>query len=176
MFTWKKRIHTHLMYERLDRTIAQNDWTNIYPNAIELHEVFTCSDHCPIVMTTNMNQRTTKAFPFCFQNFWCKFQSANLLVKNTWKMVQNGTNLYKLVRKLKIVKFELKDRAKKSIGNPYDELSKNAQKLAYVEERLMVNPNSYRFNSWLNRLLKQREKLLLFNQKYWGKLARREWR
>jgi len=74
-------------------------------------------------------------------------------------MVQNGTNLYKLVRKLKIVKFELKDRAKKSIGNPYDELSKNAQKLAYVEERLMVNPNSYRFNSWLNRLLKQREKL-----------------
>jgi len=27
----------------------------------------------------------------------------------------------------------------------------------------------------LNRLLKQREKLLLFNQKYWGKLARKEW-
>jgi len=72
-FTWKKRIHTHLVYERLDRTLARNDWANIYPNAIELHEIFTCSDHCPIVMTTSMNHRSTKAFPFRFQNFWCKF-------------------------------------------------------------------------------------------------------
>jgi len=79
-----------------------------------------------------------------------------------------------LVRKLKSVKIELKDWEKKYIGNPYDKLSKNAQKLAYVEERLTANPDSYRLNSWLNRLLKQREKLLLFIQKYWGKLARRE--
>ena len=83
IFTWKKRIHTHLVYERLDRTLARNDWTNIYLNAIELHEVFTCLDHYPIIMTTNMHQRTTKAFPLRFQNFWCKFQSANLLVSNT---------------------------------------------------------------------------------------------
>jgi len=64
------------------------------------------------------------------------------------------------------VKLELKDWAKKHMGNSDDKLSKNAQKLGYVEERLMANPQSYRFNFWLIHLLKQREKLLLFNQKY----------
>jgi len=44
-----------------------------------------------------------------------------------------------------------------------------------MEGRLITNPNSYRFNSWMQRLLKQREKMMLFNQKYWGKLARKEW-
>ena len=33
MFTWKKRIHTHLIYERLDRSIARKDWSSIHPNA-----------------------------------------------------------------------------------------------------------------------------------------------
>lgn len=44
-----------------------------------------------------------------------------------------------------------------------------------MEERLIAHPNSHRFNSWMQRLLKQREKMMLFNQKYWGKLARKEW-
>ena len=83
IFTWKKRIHAHIVYERLDRTITRNDWASIYPNALETHEVFTCLDHCPIVMTTQMHQQVPKAFPIRFQNFWCKFQSANLLVSKT---------------------------------------------------------------------------------------------
>ena len=39
----------------------------------------------------------------------------------------------------------------------------------------MLQPNNYRLNDWLNRLLCQREKLLLFNQKYWGSYRRKEW-
>jgi len=37
IFTWKKRVHTHLVYKRLDRKIVKNDWGNLYPNAYELH-------------------------------------------------------------------------------------------------------------------------------------------
>jgi len=87
----------------------------------------------------------------------------------------SGTNMHTLTRKLKNVKWQLKEWAKHHIGNLYDKLSRNAQKLEYVEERLVANPYRYRFNSWLNRLLKQWEKLLLFNRKYWGKLAQKEW-
>ena len=59
---------------------------------------------------------------------------------------------------------------KKHIGNAYDKLAKNALKnIDYVEERLLSNPTSHKFNSWMQRLLKQREKLLLFNKKYWGR-------
>ena len=34
-FTWKKKIHTHVVYERLNRAIVRNDWLNLYPAAIK---------------------------------------------------------------------------------------------------------------------------------------------
>jgi len=49
------------------------------------------------------------------------------------------------------------------------------QKIGLVEEKLVNQLDSLRLNSWLNRLLKHRKKLLLFNQKYWGNLKRKEW-
>ena len=52
LFTWKKRIHTHLIYERLNRSIARNDWMTRYPDTFEIHGSFTCSDHCPIILST----------------------------------------------------------------------------------------------------------------------------
>jgi len=54
LFTWRRRIHTNLIYERLDRAIARKDWLNIYPQAFELHGNFTCSDHCPIILSTTI--------------------------------------------------------------------------------------------------------------------------
>ena len=52
---------------------------------------------------------------------------------------------------------------------------KNTTKLRAVESKIIANPQSHRFNAWHYRLLKQREKLLLFNKRYWGSLARKKW-
>jgi len=81
--------------------------------------------------------------------------------------------MFRIICKLKNVKCEVKDWSKKHSGNAYDKLAKNAQKIDYVEERLLSNPEGHGFNSWMQCLLKQREKLL-FNQKYWGKMAPKE--
>jgi len=83
--------------------------------------------------------------------------------------------MFRIMRKLKSVKYEVKDWPKKHIGNAHDKLAKTAQKIDFVEQRLLSNPNSHIFNSWMQHLLKQREKLLLFNQKYWDKMAQKEW-
>jgi len=154
------------MYERLDTSNARNKWANTYPNAKKMHKVFTCSDHCPIIVPTHSQHLPVKAFPFHIQNFWCEFQNVKSIISKIWKLPHKGTNMYKIMRKLKLVKLKFKDQSKKHIGNVHDKLSKNAQKIKYVEERFLSNPDSYRFNSWMHRLPKQREKLLLFNQKY----------
>jgi len=79
------------------------------------------------------------------------------------------------VKKLKAVKNELKSWAKSTFRHVQEKLQQNLDKINYVEAKLINNPASYRLNNWFNRLVKQREKLLLFNQKYWGRLARKEW-
>ena len=56
-----------------------------------------------------------------------------------------------------------------------NQVEKNTAKLQFVESKIIVNPQSQRFNAWHFRLLKQRENLLLFNKRYWGKLGRKKW-
>ena len=70
-----------------------------------------------------------------------------MIVEKTWKSTQRGINMYKLMTKLKSVKFEVKDWSKMHIGNAYDKLSINAQKIDYVEQTLLSSTDSYRFNS-----------------------------
>jgi len=68
---------------------------------------------------------------------------------------------------------EIKEWSNGHFGNIHDKITKNDLKLKYVEERLLDNPNSFQFNSWMECLLKQRTKLMFFNQKYWGKFSRK---
>ena len=52
-FTWEKRIHGHLIYERLDRAIGRSNWSTLYPNADASHRPFTCSNHCHVLLYTS---------------------------------------------------------------------------------------------------------------------------
>jgi len=56
-----------------------------------------------------------------------------------------------------------------------NQVEKNTAKLQFVESKIIANPQSQWFNTWHFQLLKQREKLLLFNKRYWGKLGRKKW-
>jgi len=80
IFTWKKQLHNHLIYERLDIFIARNDWAILYPNVVEIQEVFTCFNHCPIIVAMHLQHFSTKTFPIRFQNFWCKVQNVKLVI------------------------------------------------------------------------------------------------
>ena len=104
-----------------------------------------------------------------------QYQDTHSLVKKNWRMGVRGTPMYRLTQRLKKVKLDLKSRSKATFGNFKTKLERNTDKLLYVEEKLIQSPNSARLNNWHYRLIKQREKMHIFNQKYWGKMARKEW-
>ena len=174
-FTWKRRSQNHLIYERLDRAIARIDWGQIYPEAYLTHGCFSCSDHYPILLSTRVGVEQRKASPFRYQNFWAQYQKSTELIRKAWRRPVTGTRMFQMVKKLRAVKFDLRIWAKQHFGNFHLKTTNNEEKIRYVESRLVRNPTSFRLNSWLVRLLKQREKLLLFNQKYWGKFRRKAW-
>jgi len=174
IFTWKKRIHTHLIYEQLDKAIGRNDWVNMYLDSFVTHESFSCSDHCPIILSDSTPSLQRKKFSCRFQNYWCQFYQLDPIIRKQWSIQPQGTKMFILTQKLKHTKQHLKEWSRKFLGNNHQRLSLNAQKIQMVEEKLINQPDSHRLNSWMNRLLVQREKLLLFNQKYWGNLKRKE--
>jgi len=127
-----------------------------------------------LLNTDNPIQRR-KSFPFRFQNAWCQYSQVNTIVEKQWSTHIQGTRMFKLTHKLTNTKHQLKKWMHNYLGNVQQNLQSNLQKIGLVEEKLLHQPDSLRLNSWLNYLLKQREKLLLFNQKYWGNLRRKEW-
>jgi len=83
--------------------------------------------------------------------------------------------MFKLAQKLKRTKHHIKHWARSFLANNHQKLLLNAQKIERIETLLSNQPNSPRLNDWLHRMLRQREKLLLYNQKYWGTFRRKEW-
>jgi len=96
-------------------------------------------------------------------------------VGNQWKIQVQGTKMFKLSQKLKKNQHHIKIWARNLMGNNQHKLILNSHKIEQIEEKLSNQPHNFRLNAWLHRMLRQREKLLLFNQKYWGKLRRKEW-
>jgi len=74
-----------------------------------------------------------------------------------------GTSMYQLVQKLKKTKLDLKSWSKRTFGY---KLERNTEQLLHVETKLVHKPNSAQLNNWHYRLVKQWEKMHLFNQKY----------
>jgi len=146
----------------------------MYPDAFELHGSFTCSDHCLIILCTSILPERHKALPFRYQNLWSTYHQANAIIKKNWNVKVSDTKMFQLTTKLKFVKHELKSWARNHFGNFHDKVTANENKIEYVEGKLLINPLCFRFRSWMSRLLKQREKLLLFNQKYWSNLNQKE--
>ena len=68
-------------------------------------------------------------------------------------------------------KLYLKTQSKRKFGNFSQKLESNADKLLHNEQKLVSQPNSAHLNYEHYRLIKQHEKMHLFTQKYWGKMA-----
>ena len=174
-FSWKQRFQGTWIYERLDRGLARRDFHTLYPNCRIHHGSFTFSDHCPIILNTDPQTPSRKPCPFRFQNFWKHYPQVQHLVKNTWRLPVPGTHMFRFMSRLKSLKLQLKPWAKSTFGYMQNKIQSNMDKIDYVENKLIESPMNYRLNEWMNRLLKQREKLLLFNQKYWGRFNRKAW-
>ena len=106
----------------------------------------------------------TKEFTVSVQNYWCQFRQLDPIVGTNWQPQDQGTKMFKLTQKLKRTKYQIKNWARRFLGNNHHKLVLNAQKIDHLENLLANQPNSPRLNSWLRRILRQREKLLMYNQ------------
>ncbi|KAJ8435753.1 hypothetical protein Cgig2_003175 [Carnegiea gigantea] len=167
MFTWKKFPRGQLIYKKLNRVIFREDCAHLFPNYVITNGPFACSDHLFVLLNTEPAHQPRKGTNFKYQHSWAQYQDTHNIVKKNWKMGGRRTPMYR-------IKLDLKCWSKNTFENFESKLERNADKLLHVEKNVVQNPNIARLNNWHHRLIKQREKMYLFNQKYWGKLARKE--
>lgn len=166
-FTWrKKKSGLNNILERLDRGIASLSWIAIFPQAKMNHTIFTSSDHCQLILNY-LPTTTNKAPPFIFEKMWCLRKNYDVLVKKTWCSQFEGSHMFRLVKKCKLLKEKSKEWNKFQFGNEFRQLRKVDERLKTIQEHLIVNPLNHSLSTKQDLLLCKRDSLLNFSSEYW---------
>jgi len=87
-FTWQGNRHGHVIWERLDRGVANYDWMAKFPTTIVRHLNCVASDHRPILLLLDLNDEMArwKRKPFCFKEMWLVDRGCGDTIKKGWAM------------------------------------------------------------------------------------------
>ena len=130
-FTWNnKRMSQHQVATRLDRFLVSE---SIFMQGLTLD----CnilpwggSDHWPVQLEAGF-QTTPKKRPFKFEKFWMEHPTFKERIKQWWREEQpeQGTRMFKLYKKLKHIKYRLKEWNKDTFGNINQEKNNIEEKM-----------------------------------------------
>lgn len=83
-FTWtNRRNHNQLIFERLDRFLANPARLNFFYKALVHHLPKTFSDHCPLVLDTNPSQLNCKK-SLQIEPMWLSHPRFAGVIHNSW--------------------------------------------------------------------------------------------
>lgn len=83
-YTWtNKRFSSNLVFERLDRCLANDEWCGVFPNTNVFNLPIMFGDHAPILVSTESQFRRPKHH-FKFENWWTMEDDFQDIAKNAW--------------------------------------------------------------------------------------------
>ena len=172
-FTWHSRRYGHLIWERLDRGVANYDWLAKFPAASVRHLHYFSSDHRPIKLVFDPNSESQRWFrrPFHVKEIWLADRGCSDTVLRAWEIQQEGTPMFKVSKKLKKCKKMLKSWSKDHFGNVKRQIAKTKESLWKAEEEAAKGGN---YGSVIH-LRRELNILLDKESRMWRQRARTQW-
>ncbi|KAK9666223.1 hypothetical protein RND81_14G169700 [Saponaria officinalis] len=170
-FTWrKKKTSSENVFEILDRALASPNWISSYPNMQFVHHAFTSSDHCPISVKFH-DQVHKKAPPFRFELMWTLRNDFSKIVKKCWQYQFQGSYMFCLSQKCKLLKQKAKNWNQSTFGNIFRQLLIAEKKLENIQSQLGSSHITVLEVAQL-KWLKKRDALLDYKRIYWQQKTR----
>ena len=173
-FSWKNTQHSTTIYERLDRALAHSSFLTDFPHTSTRYGNFTASDHAPLFVDTN-DLAPSRPFHFRFQNHWTLEPESHRIVRSAWQTPIRGSRFHRIQLKLRHIKTSLKSWAFLKYKHNNNKLVENETKIKALQEQLWQQPYNTIWIKHINRLITQREKILLYGQHLWGSQSRKQW-
>ncbi|XP_016172584.1 uncharacterized protein LOC107614975 [Arachis ipaensis] len=147
-FTWSNRqFGGNFIQERLDRALVSTEWRAEYPNGFVSHLDGTGSDHCPLLLNSEKEERRSRR-RFRFQERWCDKEEVSNIVKHAWDLEVVGSSMFKLATKLKHCRHKLYEWQKSADSNSKQQIRRVQGKLEEEKEKGAaadgVNPRIFR--------------------------------
>ncbi|KAA3460789.1 reverse transcriptase [Gossypium australe] len=85
-FKWERgRVEERNIQERLDRGVATDSWIQTFPNFSLRHLPHSFSDHCPLLVDTESEQKRNGHNKFRFESWWILEESCEEEIKKLWE-------------------------------------------------------------------------------------------
>ncbi|GKF66938.1 RNA-directed DNA polymerase, eukaryota, reverse transcriptase zinc-binding domain protein, partial [Tanacetum coccineum] len=141
-FTWIKRRHNpdNSILKKIDRIMANDNFIGKFNNSTAHFLPHLSSDHCPavLIMPNTLNKRRRA---FRFANFVADKPEFNGTVDREWNIQTTGCKMFKLVKKLKAIKFHMKNLSWKN-GNLFEIVEIWKEKLKVIQSQIDKDPHN----------------------------------
>ncbi|XP_074290286.1 uncharacterized protein LOC141617016 [Silene latifolia] len=141
-FTWNnKQPSATRVFSRIDRVLVNKGWCDKWPDYFAYYAPEGDYDHCPCFITDGDTHMSRKK-PFKFYNMWTGVNEFAEILKNGWNRRIQGTPMYIVVRKLKLLKPDFKTLNK----DLFSDVEKNAEiamgLLLDIQKQLQLDPTN----------------------------------
>lgn len=134
MYTWaNNKAGSDRIVERLDRALANDQWTSIYPRAQCIHGIAVGLDHAPIFIRLDYSDRRGRK-NFKFEDMWLEKPDCLGVIKRDWS---RGGTLFRPVEynmKLKACRIDPMKWSRITFGNNRINIDKTKGRLEEISK------------------------------------------
>ncbi|KAF7838459.1 reverse transcriptase [Senna tora] len=87
-----------MIFERIDRFLANSEWIQLFPNALNFHLPRIKSDHIPLLLVTSPQSVSPSTRPFRCERVWLKEPGFLNLAEVAWKEYSSASQGLNLIR------------------------------------------------------------------------------
>ncbi|XP_060202744.1 uncharacterized protein LOC132631162 [Lycium barbarum] len=141
-YTWNDKGDNQRIYSKIDWSFINNEWLVTMPACRAWYMSEGISDHCSIrIAYEEEGFNSKKSFQFC--NDWTQHPLFKDKVKAGWEVHIAGCRMFQVVKKLKLLKRELKDLNKQFFRNVVDDANDDREALYLAQNMLQLDPLNY---------------------------------
>ncbi|KAL3839206.1 hypothetical protein ACJIZ3_023797 [Penstemon smallii] len=171
-FTWSNGWEfPGTVEERLDRACVSHTWIQKFPHSRVEHLKFGGSDHAPIllrILDHEVEHRKAKKRMFMFESMWLDDANCSSVVRESWGVASNTTNVGDTLGKLNSCREHLKSWSESSFGRVNKRVAILREKIDKLRKGIITIENKRKINC----LTMELEELLDKEEKMWQQRAK----
>jgi hypothetical protein len=157
---------------RIDRGVASNSWSDLFPHAKLSHIVSSRSDHLPLLLNyESIHVQRKRTVGQRYEIMWERDPTLQETIETAWSYGRPCSSLQDLVSKLSSTQQHLKDWSNSKFGN----ITRRANKLRSKLGTLWNEPPSHRRDVDINKIAKELDEILLREELMWRQRSRTTW-
>lgn len=139
-YTWfYKRDNGHVVFQRLDRFLGNDEFLNVFPHAVVSHLPRIKSDHNPILFSSKLSSFNFRPRPFCCERIWINQPDFVILVAQLWHDNPNQP----IYESLDLFKTQVLHWNKHALGNLFQREKIIFARLNGINTALSSGPNMF---------------------------------